>query len=189
MWRWGGWENFRTELRTWDGHTCPDELTGAQRAQIGLPTRCAGMQVDMPTATAPLARAARLMEDGPKLRAVIREWAEQDGTASHASRPPRLGQSLKNAQYTKQSRTTTARRRAGAQFLEPHPLSGPTPRGYATEGYRRWVRRTNDRRKGCVCVRRCAGQRGGVGKARDSALRRPPGVRGWGGGSTQPRHM
>ena len=51
------------------------DLSEGMRSQLVLPTRRAGLQVDMPSKILPLARAASLMEVGPALRMAIRAWA------------------------------------------------------------------------------------------------------------------
>ena len=51
----------------------PDSLPADALAQLALPQRLWGMQVDLPSHTAPLARAACLMERGPALRLRIAE--------------------------------------------------------------------------------------------------------------------
>jgi hypothetical protein len=55
----------------------PDQFTEEQRLQIQLPTRCAGMQVDLPTRLIPLARTARIVEAGPALREAVASWAPE----------------------------------------------------------------------------------------------------------------
>jgi hypothetical protein len=55
--------------------TAADSLPADALAQLALPQRLGGMQVDLPSHTAPLARAACLMERGPALRLRIAEWA------------------------------------------------------------------------------------------------------------------
>ena len=50
------------------------EISDDLRLQIQLPTRCAGIQLDMPSLLVPLARAARLVETGPAVRAAISSW-------------------------------------------------------------------------------------------------------------------
>ena len=55
-----------------------DSLPADALSQISLPQRLGGMQVDLPSHTAPMARAACLMERGPALRLRIAEWAEQE---------------------------------------------------------------------------------------------------------------
>ena len=52
----------------------PGQLTPHQLVQLRLPTRCGGMQLDFPSHVIPLARAARLAEIGPSLRASIASW-------------------------------------------------------------------------------------------------------------------
>jgi hypothetical protein len=54
------------------------ELPPEALAQLNLPQRLGGLQVDLPSHTAPLARAACLMERGPALRLRIAEWAEAE---------------------------------------------------------------------------------------------------------------
>ena len=52
-----------------------DSLPADALLQLALPQRLGGMQVDLPSHTAPLARAASLMERGPALRQRLAEWA------------------------------------------------------------------------------------------------------------------
>ena len=52
----------------------PGDLPEAACLQLTLPTRLSGMQVVLPSHIIPLARAARLMEDGPRLRQAIAAW-------------------------------------------------------------------------------------------------------------------
>ena len=52
----------------------PHQLSPEQLTQLSLPTRCSGMQLDLPSRIVPLARAARLVEMGPQLRAAIASW-------------------------------------------------------------------------------------------------------------------
>ena len=59
--------------------TTRQDFSEDQLAQLTLPTRCGGLQVDLPTRLAPLARAARLIEDGPRLRAAIAAWEPEPG--------------------------------------------------------------------------------------------------------------
>ena len=51
-----------------------EDLSVQQLNQLRLPTRYAGMQVDLPSHNGPLAFAAALVEHGPRLRAAILEW-------------------------------------------------------------------------------------------------------------------
>ena len=51
-----------------------DKLDPGQQMQLGLPVRCAGLQMTPPTLLAPLARAAALLEGGPALRAAVEGW-------------------------------------------------------------------------------------------------------------------
>ena len=53
-----------------------DKLDPAALAQTSFKTHCAGLQVEVPSLTVPMARAARLIEDGPALRGAVREWAD-----------------------------------------------------------------------------------------------------------------
>jgi hypothetical protein len=53
----------------------PEQLTSAQLLQLRLPVRYAGMQLDLPSHSLPLARAARLAETGPALWAAVASWA------------------------------------------------------------------------------------------------------------------
>ena len=53
------------------------ELPPAVLAQAQLPTSLAGLHLVLPSHTVPLARAARVMEDGPCLRAAINTWRTQ----------------------------------------------------------------------------------------------------------------
>ena len=46
----------------------PRNLSDDQRQQLALPTRFAGVQLDLPSRLAPLARAARVIECGPAVR-------------------------------------------------------------------------------------------------------------------------
>jgi hypothetical protein len=55
--------------------TSADSIPASALAQLVLPQRLGGLQVDLPSHTAPLARAACLMERGPALRLRISEWA------------------------------------------------------------------------------------------------------------------
>ena len=50
----------------------PASLSPLQLTHIGLPTRCGGLEVHLPTRTCVLARAASLVEHGPTLRAALR---------------------------------------------------------------------------------------------------------------------
>ena len=59
-----------------------DAFTQPQCVQLGLPTRCAGLQIDFPSHLIPLARAARLVEGGPALRAAVASWQVQDDDAT-----------------------------------------------------------------------------------------------------------
>ena len=52
----------------------PDELSKENVLQMSLPVNYAGLQIDMPSRIAPLARVARLVEMGPLLRAAIAAW-------------------------------------------------------------------------------------------------------------------
>ena len=54
--------------------TRAEDLSPHQLNQLRLPTRCAGLQVDLPSLTGPLAYAAALLEQGPPLRAAIPAW-------------------------------------------------------------------------------------------------------------------
>ena len=56
----------------------PDDLTAAAAEQLTLPTAFAGLQIVLPSHIVPLARTARLLEDGPKLRAAIAAWNSVD---------------------------------------------------------------------------------------------------------------
>ena len=55
-----------------------EDLSAQQLLQLRLPTRCAGLQVDMPSHVVPLARAAALVERGPAIRAAVQEWQAAD---------------------------------------------------------------------------------------------------------------
>ena len=57
----------------------PKNLTAACAKQIRLPVRYAGLQLESPSHIVPLARAARLVETGPALRAEIASWAPPAG--------------------------------------------------------------------------------------------------------------
>ena len=62
---------------------CLDESLAAldpdQRMQMRLPTRLAGLQLDQPTHVIPMARAACLIETGPRVRAAIAGWFYPEG--------------------------------------------------------------------------------------------------------------
>ena len=58
-----------------------EALTQDQLIQVGLPTRCAGLQLDSPSLLIPLARAARLVGGGPALRAAVASWRNPDDPA------------------------------------------------------------------------------------------------------------
>ncbi|CAK0833281.1 unnamed protein product, partial [Prorocentrum cordatum] len=64
----------------------PDQLTEAELQQISLPVWYAGLQVDVPSRIVPLARAARLVEHGPALRAEITSWAARGGAEAAIAR-------------------------------------------------------------------------------------------------------
>ena len=59
----------------------PDQLTEAQRVQLYLPRRLAGMQVNQAVTTTPLARTASLLAVGPALRSAIAAWIAVDPPA------------------------------------------------------------------------------------------------------------
>ena len=56
------------------------ELSEQQRQQMCLPTRFAGLQLDLPSCVIPLARAARVVESGPAVCAAVAAWASPLGT-------------------------------------------------------------------------------------------------------------
>ena len=58
----------------------PDDVSPEVLQQMQLPTRCAGVQMDMPSRLIPLARAARLIEVGPAVRAAVTSWGAADST-------------------------------------------------------------------------------------------------------------
>ena len=65
------------------------ELTPDTIKQLRLPTRFAGLQVDMPSHIVPLAWAARLVEAGPCERAAIASWAVQGQDVDSAAAEPK----------------------------------------------------------------------------------------------------
>ena len=56
--------------------TSSAEMPETVLAQMILPQRFGGMQIDLPSRLCPLARAAHLIERGPGLRAQVAQWAE-----------------------------------------------------------------------------------------------------------------
>ena len=56
--------------------TGTEMLTCEQEIQTFLPTQYAGLQLQCPETTAPLARAAHLIENGHHIRDAIRRWAD-----------------------------------------------------------------------------------------------------------------
>ena len=61
-------------------------LTGEQETHAFLPTQYAGLQLQCPETTAPLARAAHLIENGHHIRDAIKRWADQGLTAASPER-------------------------------------------------------------------------------------------------------
>ena len=57
-------------------------LTQEQEAQAFLPTQYAGLQLQCPETTAPLARAAHLIENGHHIRDSIKRWADKGLTTA-----------------------------------------------------------------------------------------------------------
>ena len=55
------------------------QMTGDVLTQATLPARCAGLQIDLPSQSLPLARAARLLEDGPAVREAVTAWRGRGG--------------------------------------------------------------------------------------------------------------
>ena len=57
-------------------------LTSKQEIQTFLPTQYAGLQLQCPETTAPLARAAHLIENGHHIHDSIKRWADQGLTTA-----------------------------------------------------------------------------------------------------------
>ena len=66
--------------------TGTERLTCEQETQTFLPTQYAGLQLQCPETTAPLARAAHLIENGHHIWDAIRRWADQGLTAAAPER-------------------------------------------------------------------------------------------------------
>ena len=66
----------------------PADLSSSQRRQMCLPTRHAGLQLDLPSLLIPLACTARVIESGPAVRSAVASWAVP--TDSQAPDPLRL---------------------------------------------------------------------------------------------------
>ena len=58
--------------------TTSASLPATARAQLCLPQRHGGLQVDLPSSICPLARTAHLVERGPDLRTQMAAWAEKE---------------------------------------------------------------------------------------------------------------
>ena len=56
----------------------PVVMAGDTLTQATLPARCDGVHIDLPTEILPLARAARLLEDGPAVRAAVAAWSSAE---------------------------------------------------------------------------------------------------------------
>ena len=66
--------------------TGTERFTREQEIQAFLPTQYAGLQLQCPATTAPLARAAHLIENGHHIRDAIRRWADQGLTTATPER-------------------------------------------------------------------------------------------------------
>ncbi|CAK0827898.1 unnamed protein product [Prorocentrum cordatum] len=64
----------------------PEQLAEVELQHIGLQVWFDGLHVDMPSRIAPLARATRLVEHGPALRAEVASWAGAGGEAAAVAR-------------------------------------------------------------------------------------------------------
>ena len=64
-----------------------DELPQPARSQLQLPASLGGVHLVLPSHVVPLARAARIMEGGPKLRTAVAAWAAEATEEGEDERP------------------------------------------------------------------------------------------------------
>ena len=107
-------------------------LTAEQETQVFLPTQHAGLQLQCPVTTAPLARAAHLIENGHHIRDTITRWADQGLTTatstSHDGIEGRdFGTLARELDRIKQAFDPTGLPAPWTRPLEPHDIRIPAP--------------------------------------------------------------
>ena len=121
----------------------PEQLSEMEMQQLSLPVAFAGLQVDLPSHIIPLARAARLVETGPALRAAISSWTPESMATVDPSQHDGVDEAVQG-QLLEQLRergihTLTGNGRPGASSdsAAPDPLRPAAPHRHLLSLYLR----------------------------------------------------